>query len=135
MALVCIFSFWRGRRTERTVAAVLLVAWVASAAVQNRRLVHHGAQWAIFAIDLGFMLFLLAMMWRNKEKWLIWAFAYQLVLVLIHIASWLNLAISQWDFFTGYYIFSLLVLGALGVGAAVARRPPPAPLPPRTQSA
>ena len=123
MALVCGSALLKGRAPERIAAGALIFNWVGCAAVQDRRL-HHHAQPAIFAIDLAYDALLLWLLVTRERTWLVFAFAYQTLIVLTHLASAADPQIGQWDFFIAYYVWSYAVLAAVAYGALVESRSP-----------
>lgn len=123
MALVCGFALLRGRWPERAFGVALAVCWIASEAFQDLRLGHH-TQPIIFAIDVALWIFLLTLTLRVDRFWLLWATAFQFLIVLTHIMAALDIRIGQWAFFSAYLVWSYGDLAALGLGVMFeARRP------------
>ncbi|MGC1302734.1 MAG: hypothetical protein WA840_10200 [Caulobacteraceae bacterium] len=141
MALICLSALIRGRWPERITAIALAIAWVGSAAVEDRRGLHHpttyhGFQPAIFAIDCLYGLFLGVLVAAVPRRWAILAAGCQLFLVGLHIVAATTHWVSQWDFFSAYYLLSWAGLASLAIGVAIeGRRPAPAPFPFKTAHA
>jgi hypothetical protein len=120
MAVLCGLALIVGRRFERGVAVVTVLAWVASAAVQDPD--RAAVQWAIFAVDLVYLLVLISLSVFNRPVWILFMAAFQLLVVLTHVAFIIDLSLGQWGFFSAYYLWSDAQLVALAVGVFQAWR-------------
>jgi hypothetical protein len=121
MAFATGFALWKGGWPERIVGAASLVAWVTSLAVLNRR------QWldpqlGVLTIDCIYLalLFFLSFTWHRI--WLLFATAFQLLGVVIHIASLVDPGVRTLAYLRGLTIWSYLLLLALAVGTWIAMR-------------
>lgn len=120
MAAVCGLAAWAGGRSQKVTAAVIATAWIASAALEDRRFVH--PQYAIFLLDLVAAIAFggLALLWRRG--WLMAIAAFQLLTMATHIASILDTRIGALAYMTAYLVWSYLLLAAMAWGGATGFR-------------
>ena len=85
MLAVSTYAWWRGGWVERVVAVANVLAWVATAALQNRTN-WVDPQWSVFAVDVLFLGVLVALVVRSDRNWILAAAAFQLLLVITHAA-------------------------------------------------
>jgi hypothetical protein len=107
-----------GRRLERGLAVVTVVAWVLSAAVQSPDPV--GVQWGIFTVDVVYLLVLVCLCTFERRVWILFMTAFQLLVVLTHVAFLIDTTLMQWSFFSTYYLWSDAQLIAFAVGVVQA---------------
>lgn len=113
--LICGFAIVRGRTPERVGGIAVLVAWFASSLVQ----VHHGRRaplFGVFAVDLTLLIVMVALVLVTTRRWVICLCAFQLLIVLTHIAPMIDQRIGRWAYISAYYVWSILGIAALGVG-------------------
>jgi len=115
LAVVCLLAFARGGSLEKQVAAVVAVAWIASALVPAANLA--SPSWALIAIDSALLVYLLYHAIFSKRFWTVAAAACVLLLVATHAAFALRLELEQWAYFTAYYVWSWGVLASIAAGA------------------
>lgn len=131
MLAICGLALLVGRRLERLLALATIAAWFLSAAVQipDRATV----QWGIFAVDVVYLIVLIGFSMFERRVWILFMTAFQLLVVLTHIAFIIDLTLMQWSFFSTYYLWSDAELAAFAVGVAQTgwerwrRRPTPPP--------
>lgn len=117
MAAVCLYAAASRGRPQVLAAVGVAVAWVGSAALQNRtNLVD--PQYAIFVLDLGAALFFTTLALVYRRLWLMWVAAFQLLTTTTHIAVMIDLRILVWAYLTAYLVWSYLLLVALAFGGA-----------------
>lgn len=115
MALTCGFAFWRGGRPEKAAALACLAAWLVSVVVYNYRN-WVDPQWAVLGVDLALLAALTALALTADRIWLLFASAFQLLGVVIHIAMMADRDVAGLPYVRGLVIWSYLVILALGVG-------------------
>ncbi len=115
MLMVCATAILAGRWPERLAGSVVAVAWILSEALEDFDLAHK-AQPMIFGIDCVLALGFLLMLVSTRRTWVVWAFAYQMLIVLTHVGAALMTEVSRWDFFVSYYVWSYAVIAALLAG-------------------
>jgi hypothetical protein len=118
MLAICGLALLVGRRFERLLAVCTIAAWFLSAAVQNpdRGVV----QWGIFAVDVVYLVILIGFSTFERRIWILFMTAFQLLVVLTHVAFIIDLSLMQWSFFSTYYLWSDAELAAFAVGVGQA---------------
>lgn len=116
MFAVCAWALVVGGRLERILACATIAAWLGSAAAQ----IHDPAsvQWGIFAIDAVYLGLLIGLAIFERRLWLLFMAAFQLLVVLTHVAFMLDRSLMQWGFFSAYYLWSYAQLIAFAAGLA-----------------
>lgn len=115
MGLVCGYALWRGGPPERLAALASLGAWFLSRMVFNYR-DWVDPQWAVLGVDAAFLVVLTALALTTDRTWVLFATAFQLLGVVIHVAITLDHEIEALAYVRGLVIWSYLVIFALGVG-------------------
>jgi hypothetical protein len=118
MLAVCALALLIGRRLERWLAVATVAAWFLSAAVQTSDRV--GVQWGIFTVDIVYLLILIYLCTFERRAWILFMTAFQLLVVLTHVAFMIDRTLMQWSFFSAYYLWSDAELVAFAVGVAQA---------------
>lgn len=118
MLAVCALALLIGRRLERWLAVATVAAWFISAAVQTSDRV--GVQWGIFTVDIVYLLILIYLCTFERRIWILFMTAFQLLVVLTHVAFMIDRTLMQWSFFSAYYLWSDAELVAFAVGVAQA---------------
>jgi hypothetical protein len=116
MLAICALALLVGRRLERWLAVATVAAWFISAAVQTSDRV--GVQWGIFTVDIVYLLILVALCTFERRVWILFMTAFQLLVVLTHVAFMIDRTLMQWSFFSTYYLWSDAELVAFAVGVA-----------------
>jgi hypothetical protein len=118
MLAVCALALLVGRRLERGLAVATVAAWFLSAAVQTPD--PAAVQWGIYTVDIVYLLVLLALCAFERRVWILFMTAFQLLVVLTHVAFIIDRTLMQWGFFSAYYLWSDAQLAAFAVGVAQA---------------
>jgi hypothetical protein len=118
MLAVCALALLVGRRLERGLAVATVAAWFLSAAVQTPD--PAAVQWGIFTVDIVYLLILVALCAFERRVWILFMTAFQLLVVLTHVAFIIDRTLMQWGFFSAYYLWSDAQLAAFAVGVAQA---------------
>lgn len=113
MALTCLLAAWAGRR-QRIIAATAFIAWMISAAIQDRSFQH--PQYATFVLDAVLMIVWVVLAVRWRRGWLTWMAAFQCLTMATHIAAMVDDRIWARASITAYMIWSYLSLAALAWG-------------------
>jgi hypothetical protein len=95
-----------------------IAAWFLSAAVQTPD--RAAVQWGIFAVDIVYLLILIGFTCLRAPVWILFMTAFQLLVVLTHVAFIIDRTLMQWGFFSTYYLWSDAQLAAFAVGVAQA---------------
>ncbi len=116
MLAICGLALLVGRRLERLLAVATIAAWFLSAAVQSPD--RAAVQWGIFTVDVVYLVVLIGFSAFERRIWILFMTAFQLLVVLTHIAFIIDLTLMQWSFFSTYYLWSDAELAAFAVGVA-----------------
>lgn len=112
--VVCGAAFWKGAREEQFAAGGLLLDWALTIALRDRSWI--GTQWAAFAGDVGLLIIATAISWRTLRYWPLFAAAFELICVVIHVARMVDPGVRAWAYATAQVIFTQLFVVAVGVG-------------------
>ena len=123
MTLICVFAAWAGGRAQKVVALICFVAWMVSAAIQDRsfKLPQYATLW--FDVVLMIVFVVLALRWR--QKWLTGVATFQVLTMASHFAMILDPRIWPKASITAYMVWSYMVLVCLlwgGVAGLLDRR-------------
>src|SRR6185503_8366184 len=91
-----------------------LLGWLATVVLRDPRWI--GPQWGAFSADVCVLALLVIISIRTSRYWPLVAAAFQLLLVLTHVARMLDPGIRNWAYATGQIIFTDLLQIAIGVG-------------------
>lgn len=116
MLAVSSYAWWRGGWVERVVSVANVLAWIATAALQNRTN-WVDPQWSVFAVDVVFLGVLLGLVVRSDRNWILPAAAFQLLLVITHAAIIVDEGVRARAYITALILWSYLVLITLALGA------------------
>jgi hypothetical protein len=115
------YALWLGGLPERLVAGADLLAWLATLLVQDRRDWFH-PQWGILAVDVVLLGFLVWLALTRDRGWLLFATAFQLLVVVTHLAIFADPGVRSLVYLRSLTIWSYLGLAALAIGARLAAR-------------
>ena len=121
MAGVCLFAAWPGIPAQRWAAAAVFLAWMGSAALQDREDLIN-PQYAIFALDVVAAAAFTAMALAWRKTWLMAMAAFQLLTTATHVAVMIDLRIWVYAYLTAYLVWSYALLAALAWGGVLAWR-------------
>lgn len=123
MTLICIFAASAGGRSQKTLAAIVFVAWVTSAAIQDRS--YKLPQYWTLVLDVGLMIVFIALALRWRQKWLTGVATFQTLTMASHFAMIMDPRIWPKASITAYLVWSYMVLVCLlwgGVAGLMDRR-------------
>ncbi|MES2444292.1 MAG: hypothetical protein V4574_15805 [Pseudomonadota bacterium] len=116
LSAACLFAWWRGGGPERAVAAIFLIAWLASLATSApfpQR--YHGVAYHTLVIDALLLLGLLAVSRRANRAWPVVVTSLQALIVLAHVARMASsheIAFVYMVMTTSWPIFQIFILMA-----------------------
>lgn len=119
MLAVCAAALRWGGRLERRTAVLIAAAWIATLVAQV--VTGHVAPVGVLAaMDVAVFLALLALSWRDRAGWTIFAVACQGVAVGVHVLRLLSPSMSTWTYLTALAIcsYGLLITLAWGTWAS-----------------
>jgi hypothetical protein len=127
LLVVCGLAFWRGGAPERIVASICFLDWTLTPILQHVSDRAH-FEVSVFAVDSLVLGALLSIALTKDRFWPLWATAFQLLELLIHVAMLIDHRVSARAYFIGTELASYLILVALALGTLVeatgARRSP-----------
>lgn len=113
--LVCAYALWRGGWPEKLAGALLFVNWMATPILQ-----HYADRTqfevAVFILDGALTLVLLAVALFGDRFWPLWASAFQILELLMHVAMLADPRVGGRAYFIGMEVASYLILVALAIG-------------------
>ena len=112
--VVCGGAFWKGGREEQMAAGGLMLSWLATVLLRDPQWL--GAQWGAFGADSLLLLLLTGIALRSPRFWPLFAAAFQLLCVAIHVARVVDPGVRAWAYATGQVILSQWVFFAVGIG-------------------
>jgi hypothetical protein len=115
LLLVSGYALLKGGRPERIVAVANLLASFLTPLMPDSANAAD-PEWGTLFLDIAFLAVLLGTCLVTDRLWLLFATAFQLLGVAIHIAIVADPGVGGWAFMTALIIFSYLVLFSLGVG-------------------
>ncbi len=115
------FALWRGGKPERMVAISNVLAWFLTPIAQNHQDLFD-PQWGMLGVDVAFLAVLLGMALRYDRVWLLFATAFQLLGVVIHLAIVVDPSLRSLVYLRGLVIWSYMVLASLAAGSLAAAK-------------
>ncbi len=112
---VCAFALIKGEREERIGGGALLIGWLGTMTVQQEIGLARSAL-PVMAIDVVLLLVLLGLSWRSERTWPIWASAFQLITVLVHIVTLADLRIGIIAYLSAVAVATYGLLICLAIG-------------------
>lgn len=113
----CGYAMWRGRREERTVASICLVATVASLwALPPIAQRYVGLEMGVLIVDVAVMIGFLAVALRSDRFWPLWVAGFHLTGGLAHLFKEIDVGLMPQAYaaaarFWAYPILIVLVIG------------------------
>ncbi len=114
LTVVCGGAFWRGDREQQTAALGFLLGWLATIVLRDPRWI--GPQWGAFVADTGYLALIGVIALRTNRYWPLVAAAFQLLLVVTHIARLIDPAVRGWAYASSQILFTDMLLIVIGVG-------------------
>lgn len=115
MVLVCGFAFVKGEDPERIGAGAYMLAWFATLLLQAETSFYE-TQLAMFCVDTAVLVTFCALSWKSKNSWPVWAACLQLLPVLSHALTRIDVRPPAASFYAIQNLASLGILVAIGVG-------------------
>ena len=113
-----VLAFWRGGCWERVIACALaLVALITSL------LPFDGVNppWVAISLDCLIFLMLLYACLRSTRRWIIFAAAFQFLVLATHYVFVQNQALMQWAYVSAYYVWNIGLFVSLCLGSVTGR--------------
>jgi len=116
MMAMATFAFVKGDQPERNGAGAYLLAWFATLLAQQGGLQSNQVPFGVFLIDIAVLGVFIALAWKSRRSWPVWASAIQLVTVMSHILLLTNAQVSATSLYTVMNLNGYLIIGCLIVG-------------------
>jgi hypothetical protein len=113
--LSCGFAILKGGAPERSAAIACALASLVTPLLLNTK-DWFDPQWGVLVVDLALLGALVALALATNRVWLLFASAFQLLGVVIHVAIMVDHGVAPLPYRRGLVIWSYLTLMALGVG-------------------
>lgn len=115
--IVVAFAFLKGDEPERVGAGAYAIGSLATLLLQEDSQLY-GAQWPLLAIETVMLITYVALAWKSRRSWPIWAAALQSVVVMCHLLTTADLRPPLAAFYAvinaaSYGILLVLALGVL----------------------
>lgn len=124
MLAVCGWAIWRGGKPERIAGAAMVLAWIGTSFVLDRRF--NQPQWATLVVDLALLVVLVSLSLTFRRKWAFAAAAFHLLGIATHLAMAIDPKIQATPYIVALGVWSCATVASLAVGMAMlehARRP------------
>lgn len=120
---VCALAVWRGRDEERLAAGGQLANWALTILLVrlNAGVISTDVQWGVLIADAALLAGLLWIAMRSERYWPLFAAAFHLLVVVVHLGRIVDPRISGWAYITAGLVFAYLVLFTIGYGSLTAR--------------
>ena len=113
---IAAFIFLKGDEPERFAMGAYLLAWLGSMLFHSNTGLY-GWQPGVFALDMGMLVMFLALGWKSRKSWPIWAAALQLLAVMGHLLPLIDYRPPAFSFLTVVVLANYGTLIAMAVGA------------------
>lgn len=114
--LVGVFAFWKGGEPERFAMGAWILGWMAAMLIQQDVQLYLTFQIGLFLLDCAMLAVFIALAWRYRRSWPVWAGACQLLILACHVAFPLARAATMDAFYTVLNLAGYGILGSIAVG-------------------
>ncbi len=115
MVGMALFAFLKGGTAEKNGAGAYLIAWFATIMMQESS-GFVGVPVGMFLIDLALLLVFIAIAWKHRQSWPVWASGLQLVVVMAHVMLLMKQPVLVASLYTVMNFTGYLVIGCITVG-------------------
>lgn len=113
--LVVAFAFLKGDEPERIAGGAYVLTWFASLLVQGDG-TSPGTQWGLMGIDIIMLGVYVALAWKSRRSWPVWATALQSLVVMSHVLTLVDLRPPASAFVAVVNLASTGILLILAIG-------------------
>jgi hypothetical protein len=113
--LVVAFAFLKGDEPERIAGGAYVLGWFASLLIQGDG-TGGGTQWGMMAIDTIMLVVLVALAWKSRRAWPVWASALQSLVVMSHVLTLIDIRPPQAAFVAVINLASTGILLVIAIG-------------------
>lgn len=120
-ALVAALAFVKGDEPERIGAGAFLLGVFATQLVHDRGALE-GTQWGVLAVDVVFLTVCIALAWKSRRIWPVWACGFQSLVVMSHVLTLVDARPPLAAFYAAINLAGYGVLLSIAAGALIAWR-------------
>jgi hypothetical protein len=113
--LVVAFAFLKGDEPERIAGGAYVLCWFASLLVQGDS-TGGGTQWGLMGIDTIMLTVFVALAWKSRRSWPVWAAALQSLVVMSHILTLVDIRPPVSAFYAVINLASTGILLVIAIG-------------------
>lgn len=113
--LVVGFAFLKGEEPERIAAGGYVLAWFATLLIQAEGPTQ-GTQWGLMGIDLIMLTVFIALAWKSRRAWPVWAAGLQSLIIMSHLLTLVDLRPSLMAFYAVVNMASYGILLVIAIG-------------------
>lgn len=113
--VVVAFAFLKGDEPERVGAGAYVLGLLASLLVQDDSQLY-GPQWGLFVIDVVLLVAYVALAWKSRRSWPVWASGLQSLAVMSHVLTMVDPRPPSAAFYAVVNLASYGILLALALG-------------------
>ena len=118
-ALVAVLAFLKGDEPERIGAGAFVLGVFATLLLQGRSDLT-GPRWGLIAVDLVFLGVCVALAWKSRRSWPVWACGFQSLAVTSHLLILVDLRPPLAAFYVAINVAGYGVLASIALGALAA---------------
>lgn len=118
---VAVFAFLKGDEPERVGAGAYLISMLATWLVQDDTQLY-GPQWGMMAIDAVMVPVYIALAWKSRRSWPVWAAALQSLIVMCHVLTLIDVRLPLAAFLAVMNVAAYGILLALALSTLRAWR-------------
>lgn len=115
MVGMALFAFLKGDKPERIGAGAYLFAWFATIIMQENS-GFRGVPIGMFVIDVALLGAFVAIAWKYRGSWPVWASGLQLIVVMSHIMILTGQPVSVASLYTVMNFTGYLIIGCITMG-------------------
>jgi peptidoglycan/LPS O-acetylase OafA/YrhL len=119
LGLASTLALWRGGLWERTVSGLLVAAFGVTALASFD---YVSPPWTAIFVDCVVFLVLLYACLRSRRRWIIFAAAFQFLVLATHYVFVNNDNLMQWAYVSAYYIWNISLIISLCLGTILEGR-------------
>ncbi|MDP2116823.1 MAG: hypothetical protein Q8J71_05455 [Brevundimonas sp.] len=113
--LVVAFAFLKGDEPERLAGGTHVLAWFATLLIQSDGSVQ-GTQWGMMAIDAIVLGVFVALAWKSRRSWPVWASGLQSLVVMSHLLTLVDIRPPLMAFYAVINLASFGILLVIAIG-------------------
>lgn len=113
-----VLALWRGAYWERAIVCTLIMQTLITSLVPFNGV---DPPWVAIGLDTTLFLLLLYACLRSAKRWIIFAAAFQFLILATHYVFVHNHDLMQWAYVSAYYVWNIGLIASLCFGSATGR--------------